>query len=66
MSEIDLTDYVEIGAKAYIKTHSQYDWEKLTELQKYNAREVVLPVVQEVIEAYVENHPDLDIDWLEG
>lgn len=64
--DLDLTDYVDVGAQEYVKHHTQYDWERLTDMQKFNAREIVMPIVQVVIAAYVEAHPSVDLDWLEG
>jgi hypothetical protein len=68
---IDLTDYVNVGARAYIEAHSVVDWEKIPEMSnaginRHDLREYMLPVVQAVIEAYVEAHPETDIAFLEG
>lgn len=64
--DLDLTDYVEVGAKAYVENSTHYDWDRSTDLYKHAVREEVLPIVQAVLDAYVEAHPALDLDWLEG
>lgn len=64
--DLDLTDYVDIGARAYVEDQKAYDWDKTGEVYKHIVREQVLPIVTAVIAAYVENHPALDLDWLEG
>lgn len=66
MSDIDLTDYVEIGAKAFVEEQTVYDWDRSTDIYRHNIREQVLPIVTAVINAYREAHPDIDLDWLEG
>jgi hypothetical protein len=64
--EHDLTDYVDLGARSYVDAHTAYDWEKLPPHTQMVFREHVLPIVADVLAKYVENHPEIDLDWLEG
>jgi hypothetical protein len=70
-NETDLTDYVNVGAKAHIESHTALDWNKIPDISaevtdKNDLREWVLPIVAAVIEAYKEANPKTDLSWLDG
>ena len=71
ISDIDLTDYVNVGARAWVEATTALDWDKIPEIHetatdKHDLRNMVLPIVSAVIEEYKKNHPETDLGWLEG
>jgi hypothetical protein len=66
VTEFDLTDYVAIGARAFVDTQTAYNWDKLDEMAQHSFRELLLPVVSVVIAEYRKNHASSDLSFLEG
>lgn len=66
MTDIDLTDYVEIGAQAWWDSkETGFAWSDIEDqMFKHIARDAVLPVVAAVIAAYDKSHPNKMVQFM--
>lgn len=67
MNEMDLTDYVNVAARALFEyNQDKVKWDNVLEgVFKNEIRNVALPVVIAVIEAYSKAHPNRMGDFLD-